>query len=324
MINYKEAISGNSYELAKLLNHYEIHLDWFNANTFMAPKELFEALYPMLMGEEAVPLPVAKGSITKEHADSYGKKLENICDSAEVELVEGKWRSKILAEASYGTPEEYEESYCYHCDETWPEGNICPKCGEETHHIAGEYDEDTMEYQAENVREVLREYCEAVEGKYDLLYIEGRNLNWRGSNGHTTIAIDWEGLLDTVTVNSDYTLDIRHMTDNTLEVVCCHHDANSSYEVVPAYSCDLSNDTPILEEDLPRAEELGEILNLLYSVDYYHKVSSDSFHEEFAGGNYINGLPDAAFQLVKSIRSTITLEQAQWIKELIDASVCDN
>lgn len=164
---------------------------------------------------------------------------------------------------------------------------------------------------AENIHYLIDEFLR-INQDFQALYIEGRNLNWRGSSGFATSTLSRKDLLDKITIGNDYHLTIKHnQRDNTLEVRCAHHDATSYMTVTPTYTCCISGEV-IAPEDLQDAKDSANILNTFEGAEFYDHIRP--LELEYRLHSYLETpLADLASDLAKS--KQLTVSRAKLLKE---------
>lgn len=326
------------WALAQIMNHFKVGPEWFR-NPKVTPELLVRGLVKAVGAHP-------RQTLSQPIIDKIKELIRQLPYDL-IEMHEGEYRSKIVMSAVYDSSEAmnyFEECYkgvrCPECSaqEIVGEGEIlehdftavgqyhkCHSCNtvfraeyqevnfgtEDIYHLL----DQEMQMQFEGVEELLKSYCEHHYREFDGFYIEGRNLNWRGSSGYRTCSIKPDDLLSALTVNSDYTLELEWRTDGTLEATCAHHDATSGYTVTPTHRCDLSGEF-IKPIDLEDAKRLAKVYNILEQ----NKWDADYVDPE--GWEHIDfpELSDAANKLIKTQGGGITEEFATLLMEVLECS----
>ena len=330
------------WALAFLLNEYGLTPQWFQR-----PLRLSNRVEGLVASAHVIVNGLYKGQeVTRKHKDDLLAHFRGI-DFSEVEQVEGQWRSKIVMSSQYDSSMaiEYLVSQCTKV--------TCPKCGETeichdhsvefkfealgqyekcdcgavfrakfeeiTYDELTEYDlNHEMEMQAEQIQELLQEYADSESAKgYDCFSLKGRNLNWRGSSGHKVCDLDSDEILRSITVDSDYTLEVTWRHDGTLEAVCSHHDATSYFEGEPARRCAINPDNVVTKDTLEVSERLVEVYREL--TDYEEVAISPESWEEVIEYNLAH-LPETAKGLLQMIGVNITVKTAKNLMELVEGT----
>lgn len=210
---------------------------------------------------------------------------------------DGTVTTKIAALFSYEPDGGYEselEMYqtleCPKCgqQETLPEVNVedLLACSSEFEHLSGPYcrcgacdevvrveinealelppgadysDPEGWEYYVEWLQENLELMAKHVEqyGRPQELYVGGRNLDWRGSDGYTTCAFDAEALARAMSVRGDFCIRDGKLwlnPDGTAEMTCSmyHHDVPTGSHLVvqPMWECELDSENMVAMQDM--------------------------------------------------------------------------
>lgn len=123
----------------------------------------------------------------------------------------------------------------------------------------------------------LQCYVERLgEMGWDAIRIEGRNLNWRGSSGHREILADAEVLFEMLSIGNDFNMEFWGFLDSTARATCSHHDANSSFELIPGVFDEQGRF--ISHEDYEEAKRLNEVMVALGDYDCGH-VAPETYQE---------------------------------------------
>lgn len=321
------------WAFAEILNFFKIEPSWF-LSPKVEPAELVKWAAKFYLGKHP------RQTLTRDDKSKIVDKLKTAYNFnfSDIEKHEEKWRSRIEQSASYG--------YDYNVTEEM--AIICPGCGdvanaEDFMNNKGNYHScdwcDTVfrpkeeevgdrapyywyetysEMEYENTLQLLMNYVQHLRADFDGFWIEGRNLNWRGSSGHATVEMDAEELLSILSVDSDHTLTIEWMTDDTLRASCAHHDATSGYDVTPAHACDYSGEI-LNPEDNELHKKLAAVLVILEGYDYNY-VSEDEYRHRV---DYL-GLPDPILELVEEIGTGITVTMAENLSKIIEGYEDEN
>lgn len=221
----------------------------------------------------------------------------NLVDAAHLYKKDGEWVSEIASTFSYEPDDGYEselEMYqvleCPECghEEVMREDSdegLLLYAGDFTH-LSGPYcrcdtcdtvvrpvikdatelpagadygDPDAWEYYVEWLQENLELMAKHVEqyGRPQELYVGGRNLDWRGSDGYTTCAFDAEALARAMAVRGDFCIKDGKLwlrQDGTAEMTCAmyHHDVPTGSHLVvqPMWECDLDSENMVAMQDM--------------------------------------------------------------------------
>lgn len=326
------------WALAQIMNHFKVGPEWFR-NPKVTPELLVRELVKAVGAHP-------RQTLSQPIIDKI-KELVKWLPYDLIEMHEGEYRSKIVMSAVYDSSEAYDYIESYYREVSCPECGAKEVIGEDefvewnfkevgpyqkcnsccklfrakldpihyTMKSAEHLLDQEMQMQFEGVEELLKSYCEHHYREFDGFYIEGRNLNWRGSSGYHTCSIKPDDLLSALTVNSDYTLELEWRTDGTLEATCAHHDATSGYTVTPTHRCDLSGEF-IKPIDLEDAKRLAKVYNILeqnkWDVDYVDPEGWEYI--------YFNSLSEKVNKLIQTQGCGITVEFATLLMEVLECS----
>lgn len=130
------------------------------------------------------------------------------------------------------------------------------------------------------------------------LRLEGRNLNWRGSDGYLETAAEGDKLAEAMSVNGDFSVRNGRLwlePDGTASLTCTmyHHDAptGSSFTVTPYWECELDEERQIDASEVAKAKHNAKLADALlcgsrqefrYNVGDgpFKLVSAESLSEE--------------------------------------------
>lgn len=207
---------------------------------------------------------------------------------------QGQVKSEICATFSYDTCEMYEEALALHVEVKCPacgateiafdDGDVLLQL-RDFDHLTGPYcrcrqcdavvrpeideatclpqhyyddDRDSWDNYVEWLGEIVEQLAAHVganHGRPDGLYLGGRNLDWRGRGGYTTVDLSGEALAEAMSVRGDFSITDGKLwlrADGTAEITCVmpHHDAVSSFTVEPFWWCELGDDEIVTQEAL--------------------------------------------------------------------------
>ena len=325
-------VNHEARSIAILLNHFKLTPNWFN-QPLKEPAHLINWASHFYLGKHP------RQTLSNEDKSKIASKLKEIHPIARDLLCkEGVYSSRVVRTATIDSYEVYEylaecyrEIECPHCgnSEKFNEEEEldlfefehlvgpyyeCDNCSKplrfnskETDISAINFDHEFMfngEMQYENVMGLLADYCDDLDQKdFQGFHISGRNLNWRGSNGYAEMtSLDPKELFSLLTVNSDYTLQIDRMFDDTLEVTLCHHDASSGFTVTPGVACEFNGDV-LVGEEIELARAYAAIISLLGF--YHYEYVSEAAYKEHLGG-FTHGLNESVVEIFEELGTNIT------------------
>lgn len=334
-------VHHTDWAIARVLNHFKITPTWFHKPT-VQPEELIKWCQILIAKKHP------RQKLTSEDRTKIVQELKRIIESHTFELHEDEWRSTVHRRAAiddyecYKDAQEREVVKCPSCnqleDAEMPEYmfeekgpnylkcNNCshlfrPKVEEAGDHAPEYWYQDRSDMQVEDMQQILQEYCDHLYQDFDGFLVEGRNLNWRGSSGHAEVEIDADRLLDILTVNSDYTLNVEWMTDDTMQATCAHHDATSYYEVIPAKAC-CETGKLIHPDDLDKAKELAEIFLELGGDDYDY-IHPETWEEEILYwrlSDLTSDLSEEVVSIVEELGLSMTVTIAKNLRLINEAA----
>lgn len=142
--------------------------------------------------------------------------------------------------------------------------------------ITTEHDDHGASY--DFALEQLQRYVDRLEEKWgwNAIRIEGTNLNWRGRSGHREILADAEVLFEMLSIGNDFNMEFWGFIDGTARATCSHHDANSSFELVPGVFDEQGRF--ISHVDYEEAKRLNKVMVALGDYDCGH-VAPETYQE---------------------------------------------
>lgn len=326
---------ANTHAWAEILNFFKLDLNWLTRPT-LKPEPLIRQISKYVLYFKK------SDNFTQPQAENIVSFLKDIYDAIKDEVVwhEGKWASRIsrsittdYSDRMKGAYKKHECAECHHnhvalsCLEVGveiephpqnPNYVICSECGtpqrlkeEELTWDDNEfYEQDDWDLR-DDVDDVLNEWINAAPDWANCAWVEGWNLNWRGSNGYTSTSLDVDSLLSVLTVRGDYTLELRLIYDGTMEATCAHHDATSGYLIQYAAQCDMNGDA-LDPGDLEMHIRCAKVLNVFEGCDTYEHIHED----ELLPALEMYSLHPLVTEMINNLGLEITVEQAQILNEM--------
>lgn len=170
--------------------------------------------------------------------------------------------------------------------------NVGPAQHLPMHAMVGQGDNDEWDLYQDHLQDCIKTMLERLSRHTglpapDMLHVEVKNANWRGSEAFTWCSVDGTSLAEAMSVNSDFHIadgKLIIQEDNTSTMTCLlvHHDATSRITVYPVWECNIAHeDQYLFQHQMEDAKRLADIAEILLCGEYdcheYSALSMDRF-----------------------------------------------